>query len=65
MPGDGIGPDVIGEALRVLKTLEDADQLLEQQDIIAGCALPVQEVIVHLYFHHLYEVLEASGPLPN
>jgi len=56
---------VVEEALRILGLLAEFETITEQQGMIASCSLAVQEVIVHLYFHHLYRVLEESSPLPN
>ena len=58
-------PAAVRTALKLLEVLAHKDDIHEQQSMIADASLGVQEVLVHLYFHHLFEVLEARQPMPN
>ena len=58
-------PAAVRTALEILDRLADEDSLNVQRALIAESALGVQEVLVHLYFHHLFQVLEEREPMPN
>jgi len=58
-------PSAVRAAMGILEQLAEEDSLEQQQALIAGETLGVQEVLVHLYFHHLFTVLEERSPMPN
>ena len=58
-------PDAVRTAMELLERLAGEDSLHIQRSLIAEEPLGVQEVLVHLYFHHLFQVMEARETMPN
>lgn len=56
----GVEPETAARARALLDELRDEEGLDRQRDRIAAAPLPVQEVLVHLYFDYLQRMLDRA-----